>query len=86
MKSDQCSKGLTKTSTKIAKGSEVEDPRKALFAAISSRGSREDDKLKQPPDPRKALFAAITKKKVDNNEKSDDDTSDPGVAFTPGVH
>lgn len=85
MKRDQRSKGLTTTSTKISKENEVEDPRKALFAAISSRSSKEDDKMKQPPDQRKALFAAIIKKKMDNKE-SDDDTSDAGVAFTPGVH
>ncbi len=85
MKRDQRSKGLTKTST-IAKGNDVEDPRKALFAAISSRGSKDDDTLEQSPGPRKALFTAITKKKVDNDEEMDDDTSVPGVAYTPGVH
>lgn len=84
MKRDQRSKGLTKTST-IAKGNEVEDPRKALFAAIASRGSKEDDTLKPSPGPRKALFAAI-KKKVDNDDESNDDSSDPGVSYTPGVH
>lgn len=86
MKRDQRLKVLPKKSTKVANGSEADDPRKALFSAILSRGSKEDDKVKQPPDPRKALFAAISKRKADSNEESDDDTADTGVEYTPGVH
>lgn len=85
MKRDQRLQVLPKTSTKAANGSERDDPRKALFSAILSR-SEEGDKLKLPPDPRKALFAAITKRKADNDDESDDDTADPGVEYTPGVH
>jgi hypothetical protein len=86
MKHDQRSKGLTKTSMKVTKGGEVEDPRKAMFAAILSRGSKEDGALKQPPDPRQALFAAIKSRQVDKDDGSDDDSSESGAEYTPGVH
>jgi hypothetical protein len=71
---------------KVTKGGEVEDPRKAMFAAILSRGSKEDGALKQPPDPRQALFAAIKSRQVDKDDGSDDDSSESGAEYTPGVH
>lgn len=85
MRRDQRPKRLTKSSTKVAAGGEVNDPRKALFAAILSRGLKEDDTINHPPDTRKALFAAITKRKVDNDEESDDDSQETGVQYSSGV-
>ena len=86
MKRDQRSKGSTKTSMQVTKGGEVEDQRKAMFAAILSRGSKEDGALKQPPDPRQALFAAIKSRNVDIDAGSEDDTPESGAEYTPGIH
>ena len=82
MKSDQRPKGLPRsTSSKVTKGSELVDPRKALFAAILSRGPKEDDALNQPP-----LFSAIKNRRLDNDERNDDDSPETDVEYSPGVY
>ena len=52
---------------------------------LPSCGLKEDDTINHPPDTRKALFAAITKRKVDNDEESDDDSQETGVQYSSGV-
>ena len=81
MKRDQSSKRVTRSmSKKIKDESDVGDPRKALFAAIQSRGSSASD-------PRQALFAAIKNKKKDESTDKDCTTQESSnVKYTPGVH
>ena len=85
MKRDQSSKRVTRSmSKKIKDDSNDDDPRKALFAAIQSRG-------KPPPpatsDPRQALFAAIKNKNNDESSDKEDASSTPSsdVKHSPGV-
>ena len=82
MKSDQSSKRVTRSmAKKINDESEVEDPRKALFAAIKARAPKEE-----PPsaDPRQALFAAIKNRKQDAQEDNAE-ANDSNTEYTPGV-
>ena len=83
MKNDQSSKRVTRSmAKKIDDEGEVEDPRKALFAAIKARAPKEE---KAPPaDPRQALFAAIKNRKQDTSEGSDE-TDTCKTEYTPGV-
>ncbi len=66
---------------KVDEESEVEDPRKALFAAIKSRVPKEET---PPPDPCQALFAAIKSRK-ENAPGDSIDTSGSNKDYTPGV-
>ena len=91
MKRDQSSKRVTRSmSKKIKDESDVGDPRKALFAAIQSRGSSAKDDASPTPetsDPRQALFAAIKNKKKDESTDKDCTTQESSnVKYTPGVH
>lgn len=90
MKRDQSSKRVTRSMSKTIKDEgEVDDPRKALFAAIQSRGDPEKKKdVSPPPDPRQALFAAIKNKNKEGGATSDKDgdTLPSDVTYTPGVH
>ena len=94
MKRDQSSKRVTRSmSKKIKDESEVDDdPRKALFAAIHSLGSKEEKeqspKSTESADPRGALFAAITNQtKEETSADSGDNSSPPSdVKHSPGVH
>jgi hypothetical protein len=86
MKNDQSSKRVTRSmAKKIDKESEVEDPRKALFAAIKARAPKEtNEEAPKPMDPRQALFAAIKNRK--NQDENDDDGSPPSnVEYSKGV-
>jgi len=88
MKRDQ-SKKKASSMPKKANVDEGGDPRKALFAAIQSRGSaKEDDSPKQEEssDPRQALFAAIKKKGEATKDDSSPTSSSSNVKYTPGVH
>jgi len=87
MKRDQ-SKKKASSMPKKANVDEVGDPRKALFAAIQSRGAKEDDSPKQEEssDPRQALFAAIKKKGEATKDDSSPTSSSSNVKYTPGVH
>ena len=89
MKNDQSSKRVTRSMAKKIKDQcEVEDPRKALFAAIKSRGAQERDdstKSEENTDPRQALFAAIksrNKQEVSNEESI---SSPSNVEYSRGV-
>ena len=93
MKRDQSSKRVTRSmSKKIKDESEVADPRKALFAAIQSRGAVEEAETSKEKennsDPRQALFSAIKnqKKKDETTERDNDVDSPTSVKYTPGVH
>ncbi|EJK47036.1 hypothetical protein THAOC_34273 [Thalassiosira oceanica] len=86
LKRDQSSKKKSASSLpKKAKdqGEAGPDPRKALFAAIKSRGSQADAKPKAPPDPRQALFAAIKSKK--DNTNAQEESIESNITYTPGV-
>ena len=81
MKNDQSSKRVTRSmAKKINEESEVEDPRKALFAAIKARAPKEDS---PPADPRQALFAAIKSRKQDVPQ--DNEVTDSNTDYSPGV-
>jgi hypothetical protein len=83
MKNDQSSKRVTRSmATKITDDSEVEDPRKALFAAIKARAPKEASA--PPTDPRQALFAAIKSRKQDTSV-ANDETNDSNTEYSPGV-
>lgn len=86
MKRDQSSKRVTRSmSKKIKDESDVGDPRKALFAAIQSRGDASP--TPETSDPRQALFAAIKNKKKDESTDKDCTTQESSnVKYTPGVH
>lgn len=91
MKRDQSSKRVTRSmSKKIKDESEVDDdPRKALFAAIHSLGSKEENpKSTDSADPREALFAAIKNRtKEETSDKDGDNSSPPSdVKHSPVVH
>lgn len=82
LKNDQSSKRVTRSMPrKINNESEVDDPRRALFAAIKSRVPKEEA---SPPDPRQALFAAIKSRK-ENASGDLDGTNEPNIEYTPGV-
>ncbi len=86
MKRDQSSKRVTRSMPKKIKNeSEVDDPRKALFAAIQSRKKEESPK-KPHTDPRQALFAAIKNQTKGESPGKDCDSSASEVTHTPGVH
>ena len=94
MKRDQSSKRVTRSmSKKIKDDGEVDnDPRKAMFAAIQSRGSqkKDDDSPPQSPkssgDPMQALFAAIkNKKNVETSPKEGDSEAPSDVTYSSGV-
>lgn len=81
MKNDQSSKRVTRSmARKIHEESEVEDPRKALFAAIKARAPKEDS---PSADPRQALFAVIKSRKQDVSE--DTGENDSKTEYSPGV-
>lgn len=90
MKRDQSSKRVTRSmSKKIDEESKVaDDPRKALFAAIQSRGSKKEDESSPSSDPRQALFDAIKNQKKGEPTNAGDGCSSPtsDVKYTPGVH
>ena len=88
MKRDQSSKRVTRSMSKqIKKEGEAEDPRKALFAALQSRGgAKEKEEPPKPADPRQAMFAAIKNQKKGVPESIDKDSDSSTVKYTPGVH
>ena len=68
--------------------SEVDDPRKAKFAAIQARRAKNDSPVSG--DPKQALFATIkskqnraAKRTSDNNDNS---PASSDVKYSPGVH
>jgi hypothetical protein len=79
MKRDQSSKRITRSMSKKIENeiSINDDPRGALFAAIKSRSSKNQD-----DDPRNALFAAIKNKQIPQSA----DTDEESPSYTPGVH
>jgi hypothetical protein len=83
MKKDQSLKPAKGTQRKKIEG-EAADPRKALFAAIQSIGTNDDDSSPKPTpvDPRQARFAAIKNKGAEAST-----TSTPGanVKYSRGV-
>ncbi len=83
MKKDQTPKPAKGTQRKKIEG-EAADPRKALFAAIQSRGTNDDDSSPKPTpvDPRQALFAAIKNKGADASTAS---TPGANVKYSRGV-
>jgi hypothetical protein len=70
---------------KINGDSEIEDPRKALFAAIKSRGSEENDAATGNEDPRKALFSAIKNRKKQDVPDDDDESPASNLEYSRGV-
>ena len=83
MKNDQSSKRVTRSmAKKIEKESEVEDPRKALFAAIKARATKESEDVSQV-DPRQALFAAIKSRK--QSDELDDSNDVDNTEYSRGV-
>ena len=83
MKKDQTPKPAKGTQKKKIEA-EAADPRKALFAAIQSRGTNDDGSSPEPApvDPRQALFAALKNKGADAST-----TNTPGanVKYSRGV-
>ena len=90
MKRDQSSKRVTRSmSKKIKDESETADPRKALFAAIQSKGGGlKEKKAPESSDPMQALFAAIKNKDKGNAAIADKDCESApcDVKYSPGVH
>ena len=84
MKNDQSSKRVTRSmAKKINDESEVEDPRKALFAAIKARVPKETEEGTSV-DPRQVLFAAIKNRKQETSE-GNNETDASNTDYTPGV-
>ena len=89
MKRDQSSKRVARSMSKMIKDeSEVDDPRKAKFAAIQARRAKNDSPVSG--DPKQALFATIkskqnraAKRTSDNNDNS---PASSDVKYSPGVH
>ena len=83
MKNDQSSKRVTRSmAKKINNESKAEDPRKALFAAITARASKKEEPA---ADPRQALFAAIKSRKQEQAEDTDESNDTADTEYTPGV-
>ena len=82
MKKDQAPKPAKVTQKKDE--DDLVDPRKALFAAIQSRGSDGDESSSKPApvDPRQALFAAIKNKGA---EASNSSAPTSNVKYSRGV-
>ena len=83
MKNDQSSKRVTRSmAKKINNESEAEDPRKALFAAITARATKKEEPA---ADPRQALFAAIKSRKQESAEDNNESIDTADTEYTPGV-
>ena len=82
MKKDQAPKPAKGTQKKDE--DEAVDPRKALFAAIQSRGTDGDESSSKPApvDPRQALFAAIKNKGAETSNTSPPSSN---VKYSRGV-